>query len=162
MTAAELIAALDLAPHPEGGWFRETWRADPPAGTPSPARAAGTLIHFLLESTQSSHWHRVDAHEVWCWQGGDRLDLEIAADDAGPVRTATLGPDPLAGDQLQAIVPPGHWQAARPCAGSHGYALVSCAVMPGFVFAGFELAPPEWSPGQPLRVNDAGAACHSG
>jgi len=141
--ARALIAHLALQPHPEGGWYRETWRAAAGDG----ARAGGTLIHFLLEVGQRSHWHRVDADEIWLWQGGDRLDLALAADAAGPVSSVVLGPDALAGDQLQAVVPAGHWQAAAPLAGEHGYVLLSCAVVPGFDFAGFELAPPGWAPG---------------
>jgi len=141
--ARALIAHLALLPHPEGGWYRETWRAAAGDG----ARPGGTLIHFLLEAGQRSHWHRVDADEIWLWQGGDRLDLALAAEAAGPVSSVVLGPDALAGDHLQAVVPAGHWQAAAPLAGEQGYALVSCAVVPGFDFAGFELAPPGWAPG---------------
>jgi predicted cupin superfamily sugar epimerase len=137
--ARALIARLGLIPHPEGGWYRETWRAAATQG----ARAAGTLIHFLLESHQRSHWHRVDADEMWLWQHGDPLILAIAAGGAGPVTDIVLGPD----RHLQAIVPAGQWQAATPIAGPHGYALVSCAVVPGFDFAGFELAPAGWAPG---------------
>jgi len=139
--ARDLIDRLGLAPHPEGGWYRETWRAPAVPG----ARSAGTLIHFLLEADQHSHWHRVDADEIWLWQGGDRLQLSIAADAAGPVVPTMLGPD--AGDCLQAVVPAGQWQAAKPFDGPCGYTLVSCAVVPGFDFAGFELAPPDWAPG---------------
>ena len=144
MTDAQaLIAQLGLQPHPEGGWYRETWRAVAADGK----RATGTLIHFLLQAGQRSHWHRVDADEMWLWQGGDRLELSTAADAAGPVATTVLGPDFAAGDSLQGVVPAGHWQAAAPVPGSHGYVLVSCAVVPGFEFSGFELAPPGWAPG---------------
>jgi predicted cupin superfamily sugar epimerase len=138
-----LIARLDLAPHPEGGWYRQTWRAAAAEGT----RAGGTLIHFLLEAGQRSHWHRVDADEVWLWQGGDRLHLSIAAEAAGPVCVTPIGPDPCAGDSLQAVVPCGYWQAAELLPGPCGFVLVACAVVPGFDFAGFELAAPGWSPG---------------
>jgi predicted cupin superfamily sugar epimerase len=141
--ARALIAQLALLPHPEGGWYRETWRAAAGDG----ARAGGTLIHFLLEAGQRSHWHRVDADEIWLWQGGDRLNLVISPDADQPGATTVLGPDSLAGDALQAVVPAGHWQAAMPQAGACGYVLVGCAVVPGFDFAGFELAPPGWSPG---------------
>eukprot|EP01037_Dinobryon_pediforme_P004405 gene4405-4451_t len=142
-SACDLIYRLGLAPHPEGGWFRQTWCAPAPEGQ----RPAGTLIHFLLETGQRSHWHRVDAEELWLWQGGDPIDLAISANDAGPVSTLRLGPDPLSGDLLQGMVPTGHWQAATPCGGEHGYVLVSCAVMPGFTFDGFELAAEGWAPG---------------
>lgn len=137
---AALIAQLKLAPHPEGGWYRETWRAESPPGT----RAAATAILFLLESHQRSHWHRVDASEIWLWHQGDPLLLEIAPGDAGPITATRLGDD-----AMQAVVPPDHWQAARPLdSGAHGYTLVSCVVAPGFEFAGFTLAPPGWEPGR--------------
>jgi predicted cupin superfamily sugar epimerase len=141
--ARALIARLGLIPHPEGGWYAETWRADAAPGV----RAPGTLIHFLLETGQRSHWHRVDADEIWLWQGGDKVHLSIAADAAGPISVTQLGPDPVLGDCLQGVVPHGAWQAAEPLDGPFGYALVSCAVVPGFEFAGFELAPPGWAPG---------------
>ncbi|UAK24838.1 cupin domain-containing protein [Sphingomonas nostoxanthinifaciens] len=137
--ARALIDRLGLAPHPEGGWYRETWRAPTPDG----GRSAGTAILFLLEVGQSSHWHRVDADELWLWHAGSPLVLEIAADDAGPVAVHRLGPDILAGAMPQLRVPAGEWQAARVDA---GWVLVSCVVVPGFDFAGFTLAPPSWTP----------------
>ncbi|EGD58549.1 hypothetical protein Y88_0606 [Novosphingobium nitrogenifigens DSM 19370] len=140
--ARALIDRLGLEPHPEGGWYRQTWRAAAAPGK----RPAGTLIHFLLEAGQRSHWHAVDADEVWLWHDGDRLALSTSQTDTGPVVTTILGPDPLSGDAVQAVVPTGHWQAAAPITGSHGYVLVSCVVAPGFDFAGFRLAPPDWSP----------------
>ncbi len=140
-----LIEQLRLSPHPEGGWYRETWRAAANAG----GRAAGTAIIFLLKSDEFSHWHRVDAAELWLWQGGDPLELGIAKEDAGPVERLTLGGDIAAGQHLQGLVPTGAWQAARPApgGGTAGYCLVSCVVVPGFDFAGFELAAPGWRPG---------------
>ena len=138
--AARIIAKLDLAPHPEGGWYRQTWRADEPSGE----RAGGTAIHFLLEPHQRSHWHRVDAAEIWLWHAGAPIALSIAADEAGPAIVHKLGPDVLAGDAPQVLVPTGHWQAATP---NGGWALVSCVVVPGFSFDGFELAPSGWEPG---------------
>lgn len=140
MTAAEVIAALGLARHPEGGWYRETHRAAAQDG----GRAAVTAIHFLLEHGEASHWHRVDAVEIWCWHGGAPLELLTAPGDAGPVNAVRLGPGVLSGEAVQAVVPAGHWQAAR---AQEGWALVSCVVAPGFEFAGFELAPPGWAPG---------------
>ncbi|HEY6964722.1 MAG TPA: cupin domain-containing protein, partial [Erythrobacter sp.] len=104
-----LIAALDLQPHPEGGWYRETWRADP--AQPG-ARAPGTAIYFLLEAGQRSHWHKVDAAELWLWHAGHPLTLRRAATDAGPADHLRLGPDVLAGEHPQALIEPGHWQAA--------------------------------------------------
>ncbi|MGV3511718.1 MAG: cupin domain-containing protein [Novosphingobium sp.] len=142
-TAQELIATLNLAPHPEGGWFRETWRAAAPAGE----RPSSTAILFLLASGERSHWHMVDAGEIWLWQSGDPLALHISSDVATAPNTLVLGRE-VSGQSLQGIVPAGQWQAAEPLAGEHGYALVSCVVAPGFDFAGFTLAPPDWEPGQ--------------
>ncbi|MGE3692019.1 MAG: cupin domain-containing protein [Novosphingobium sp.] len=139
-SASAIIARLGLQPHPEGGWFRETWRADAPAGE----RAGATAILFLLDVGERSHWHRVDAAELWLWHAGSPLTLAMAAHGEGPVTHARLGPDVLAGDMPQALVPPGHWQAAEP---DGGWVLVSCVVSPGFEFAGFELAAPGWVPG---------------
>lgn len=139
-TAQAIIEKLGLAPHPEGGWYRETWRADAPPGE----RPSGTAIHFLLEAHQRSHWHRVDAAEIWLWHAGAPLMLSIAVGENGPARRIALGPDVLAGQEPQALVPPGHWQAAEP---RGGWTLVSCIVSPGFDFAGFELAPEGWAPG---------------
>ncbi|WP_422058285.1 cupin domain-containing protein [Sphingomonas sp.] len=138
--ARSLIDRLGLTPHPEGGWYKETWRSQ--ALDPS-ARSPGTAILFLLEQGQKSHWHRVDADELWLWHAGSPLDLMIAdAADANPV-TIALGGDVLGGYQPQARVPTSRWQAAD---AHRGWALVSCIVVPGFDFAGFELAPPAWSP----------------
>ena len=132
--ARAVIARLGLQPHPEGGWFRETWRAAAPAPG---ERGAGTAILFLLEAGQRSHWHRVDATELWLFQAGSALTVRTAE------RAIRLGPDVLAGDQTQAIIAPGAWQAAE---GGTGWSLVACVVVPAFEFAGFELAPPGWSP----------------
>lgn len=142
-TAAALIERLCLTPHPEGGWFRETWRA----GAADGERASATSIHFLLEKHQSSHWHRVDATEIWLWHAGDPLLLALAVGDTGPVREVRLGPDVLAGDNPQQVIAPHEWQAAAPLPGPAGYSLVSCIVSPGFEFAGFTLAAPGWRPG---------------
>lgn len=146
-SAQSMIEQLRLSPHPEGGWYRETWRAAADAS----GRAAGTAIIFALKAGEQSHWHRVDAAELWLWQGGDPLELAVSKGDAGPVETVILGTDIAAGHQLQGIVPEGAWQAARPApAGDQdraGYCLVSCVVVPGFDFAGFELAAPGWRPG---------------
>ncbi|WP_194743889.1 cupin domain-containing protein [Thermaurantiacus tibetensis] len=138
--AKELIAALGLAPHPEGGWYRETLRVPAADG----GRDVVTAIHFLLEEGQRSHWHRVDATEIWCWHGGSPLELRMAEGEGGPVRAIRLGGDVLAGEAVQAVVPAGWWQAGRPLG---GWALVSCIVAPGFRFEGFALAPPGFEPG---------------
>ncbi len=136
---AAIIARLGLQPHPEGGFYRETWRA-PEAG----GRSAATGILFLLRTGERSHWHRVDAAELWLWHAGTALSLLVAPGDDGPVVPHRLGPDVLAGDQPQMLVPAGAWQAATADA---GWALVSCVVVPGFDFAGFTLAEPGWAPG---------------
>ncbi len=137
--AQQLIEAHGLQPHPEGGWYRETFRAAARNG-----RASSTMIHFLLEPDQHSHWHRVDADELWLWHAGDPLALRIAETEDAPVETIVLGD---AGEPLwQGVVPQGQWQAATPLPGPHGYVFVSCVVAPGFEFDGFELAPPGWAP----------------
>lgn len=126
-----------MQPHPEGGHYAETFRAAPGAD----GRATSTAIYFLLRAGERSHWHRVDAAEIWLWHAGAPLTLEIA-DDSGQ-RAHTLGPNIAAGERPQAIVPPHAWQAAR----SNGaWTLVSCVVAPGFLFEKFELAPPDWRP----------------
>lgn len=138
LTAAEIVALLDLKPHPEGGHYRETWRAVAPEG----ARAAGTAIYFLLAEGERSHWHRVDAAEIWHWYAGAALELEISADGKG--RDAyRLGPDLASGERPQIVMPPDAWQAARTLG---AWTLVGCTVSPGFEFSGFELAAPGWEP----------------
>ena len=138
--ARALIEALGLQPHPEGGWYRETWRADAGEGD----RASATAILFLLQAGERSHWHKVDATELWLFHSGSGLQMLTAASDAGPVEHVRLGADVLAGEQPQLRVPPGHWQAAE---ADRGWALVSCIVSPGFEFDGFTLAAPRWRPG---------------
>lgn len=134
-TSAEaVIAALGLRPHPEGGHYRETWRDVPPGD----GRGAGTAILFLLRAGERSHWHRVDAAELWLWQAGAKLRL---LREPGP--DLVLGPDLAAGEALQGLVPPHHWQAAEPLG---AWTLVTCTVAPAFRFEGFELAPPGWAP----------------
>lgn len=135
MTEAErIIAKLGLAAHPEGGWFRQTWVAQAAPG----ARPSGTCIYFLLQAGERSHWHRVDAVEIWLYHAGAPLVLSLAETEAGPAREVVLGPDVLAGEAPQVIVPAQHWQSAR---STGDYTLVSCTVSPGFHFEGFELAP---------------------
>lgn len=140
-TAQHLIERLGLAPHPEGGWFRETWRDAPPTAGERPR---GTAILFLLEAGQRSHWHRVDGAELWLWHAGSPLWIGQSVTDAGPVTATIHGPDVLAGQSPQVLVPSGHWQATE---ARDGWGLVSCTVTPGFTFDGFELAPPGWAPG---------------
>lgn len=136
--ADAIIRQLGLQPHPEGGHYRETYRHLAEDG----GRGAMTAIYFLLRAGEISHWHRVDAAEIWHFYAGAPLDLSIAEDGARP-RTLMLGPDLANGQAPQVIVPPGAWQSAR----SRGdWTLTGCTVGPAFDFAGFELAPPGWSP----------------
>ena len=138
--AKAIIERLTLAPHPEGGWYRETWRAEARPGE----RAGATAILFLLEAGQRSHWHRVDAAELWLWHTGAPLRLLTAPGDTGPVEEVRLGGNVLAGERPQLLVPPHHWQSTET---TNGWALVSCVVAPAFDFAGFTLAASGWEPG---------------
>jgi uncharacterized protein len=137
-SAADVIALLGLAPHPEGGHFRETFR-DPLTDTFG--RAASTAIYFLLAAGEVSRWHRVDAAEAWHWYAGAALELTVV--DAANRRTLVLGTDLAAGERPQTVVPAGAWQQARSLG---AWTLVGCTVAPGFQFAGFELAPPGFEP----------------
>ncbi len=141
--ARDIIEALDMMPHPEGGWYKETWRADAPAGQ----RATGTAIYYLLEGHDVSHWHKVDATEIWHWYAGGPLSLALSPDGLAS-HALVLGPEVLAGQRPQVIVPTDCWQ----CAASLGaWTLVGCTVSPGFSFSGFTLAPPDWRPSPPLN-----------
>jgi predicted cupin superfamily sugar epimerase len=137
-TAADIIARLELLPHPEGGHYRETFRD---RNCDAQRRARSTAIYFLLARGERSHWHRIDAVEVWHYYAGSALCLRIA-DDRGQ-RTLRLGPDLVAGEEPQAIVPARAWQSAE---STGDWTLVGCTVAPGFDFAGFELAPKGWEP----------------
>lgn len=138
LSAAAVIRLLQLAPHPEGGHFRETFR-DP--AVDAAGRAASTAIYFLLAAGERSHWHRVDAAELWHFHAGAPLALRIA--DARGIATLRLGTDLAAGERPQGIVPAGAWQAAESLG---AWTLCSCTVAPGFTFAAFELAPEDWTP----------------
>jgi predicted cupin superfamily sugar epimerase len=139
MDALEIERRLGLQPHPEGGMYAETWRAPAPAGE----RPSGTAIFFLLRAGERSHWHRVDATEVWHFYAGAALELSTSPDGHELARRV-LGTDVAAGQRPQLVVPTGVWQSAR----SRGeWTLVGCTVSPGFEFAGFELAPHGWEPG---------------
>jgi predicted cupin superfamily sugar epimerase len=137
-TAADVIARLGLVPHPEGGHYRETFRD---TRTDAKGRAASTAIYFLLARGERSHWHRVDAVEIWHHYAGCPLTLQIHDGDA--TRNVRLGPGLASGELPQAIVPAGAWQAAE---SSGDWTLVGCTVAPGFEFSGFELAPDGWEP----------------
>lgn len=139
-TAQDLITHLDLAPHPEGGHYRQTWIAASQGG----ARPAGTCIYFLLKGGERSHWHKVDADEIWHYYAGAPLTLSIAETVNGPARDHTLGPDLLGGQAPQILVPKNQWQAAScDSADPEAFTLVGCTVSPAFHFDGFELAPPD-------------------
>jgi len=140
LSAAEIIARLDLKPHPEGGHYRETFRD---ARCDADGRALSTAIYFLLARDERSHWHRIDAVETWHYYAGSPLTLHIA-DDAGQ-RSVRLGPDLATGERPQATVPVHAWQAAE---STGDWTLVGCTVAPGFDFATFELAPKNWTPGR--------------
>ena len=141
LTAADIIRLLDLKPHPEGGHYRETFRD---ARTIDGKRAASTAIYFLLARGERSHWHKVDAVEIWHHHAGSALRIEIAASDNGPVERLTLGSELANGERPQVVVPAHAWQAAESLG---DWSLVGCTVAPGFEFARFTLAPKGWSPG---------------
>ncbi|RYC04533.1 cupin domain-containing protein [Ciceribacter ferrooxidans] len=140
MRAEDIVAALGMQRHPEGGWYSETFRDAADVG-----RGHSTAIYYLLTAGQRSHWHRVrDAAEVWHYYAGAPLALHHAADGV-TVETIRLGPAVLTGERPQAVIPANCWQAAE----SLGeYTLVGCTVAPGFDFSAFEMAPAGWSPGQ--------------
>lgn len=141
LDADAIIDMLGLRPHPEGGWYHETWRPAADDG----ARPASTAIYYLLRAGESSHWHRVDATETWHFYAGDPLELRLAAAADQQVETRILGSNLTNGERPQVVVPDGWWQAARPLG---AWTLVGCTVVPGFTFEGFELAPPRWKPGR--------------
>jgi predicted cupin superfamily sugar epimerase len=136
--ASDIIARLELKPHPEGGHFRETFRD---ARLDADGRAVSTVIYFLLARGERSRWHRIDAVEVWHFYAGSALTLQIA--DGGDTRRIRLGSDLAAGEVPQAIVPATAWQAAESCG---DWTLAGCTVAPGFEFSKFELAPKDWAP----------------
>lgn len=136
MTADEIITQLNLTPHPEGGHYRQTWVAD------DGPRPSGTAIYFLLKAGEASHWHHIDATEIWHFYAGAPLVLSIATSDAGPAVDHTLGPDLSAGQLPQLIVNPHEWQSART---TGSWTLVGCTVSPGFQFSSFVLADPGFS-----------------
>jgi hypothetical protein len=138
MTSGEMIASLGLQRHPEGGFYRETFRA------PDAPRGASTSILFLLPAGEQSRWHRVDADEHWLFHDGDALELLIADPASGARERIVLGRDVARGERPQAVVPRGWWQAARPLG---DWTLVGCVVAPAFEFARFQMAPEGWEPG---------------
>ena len=139
LSAQEIIRELSLAPHPEGGFFRETFRDGAPAGA---GRAASTAIYYLLPQGEISQWHRVDAAEIWHFYAGVPLELCLSEDGLEASRQR-LGPDLAAGQRPQLVAPAGWWQSARSLG---AWTLVGCTVAPGFEFSRFELAKPGFSP----------------
>ena len=137
-SAAEIIARLELKPHPEGGYYRETFRD---SRTDADGRSRSTAIYFLLARGERAHWHRIGAVEIWQYYAGSTLTLRIADDDGQ--WSFRLGSNLAAGEQPQAIVPPHTWQSAE---STGDWTLVGCTVAPGFDFATFELAPKDWDP----------------
>ncbi len=138
LSAAQVIAALDLKPHPEGGHFRETFRDPAEAG----GRSVGTAIYFLLDIGEASAWHRIDAAEIWHWYAGAPLVLTMSP-NGHDASAHHLGPEIGRGQRPQLVVPANHWQTATSLG---AWTLVGCTVAPGFDFATFELAPPDWRP----------------
>ncbi|KIT15882.1 cupin domain-containing protein [Jannaschia aquimarina] len=136
MNADEIIERLHLEPHPEGGWYRQTWAAPATDGE----RPAGTCIYFLLKAAERSHWHKVDATEIWHHYAGADLVLSLSPTMRGPATDYRLGGD-LNHAAPQVIVPPNHWQAART---TGDWTLVGCTVSPGFTFDAFHLAAPDF------------------
>jgi uncharacterized protein len=137
-TAKQIIEALKLERHPEGGWYRQTFKDTDGAD----GRARSTAIFYLLEGGDRSHWHRVDAVEIWHYHAGAPLELGLSA-DGKTARNLVLGPDILADQTPQGIVAEGEWQSARSLG---DWTLVGCTVAPGFEFSGFEMASDGWTP----------------
>jgi predicted cupin superfamily sugar epimerase len=133
-----IIDAFGMVPHPEGGWYTETFRA---LATPS-TRSAVSAIYFLLQADERSHWHTVDACEIWLWHAGSPLKLHLSH-DSKTVETTLLGIQLAQSQRPQAVVPAGVWQAAE---STGAWSLVSCIVAPAFDFAGFQMAPRGWAP----------------
>lgn len=139
MTPQEIIAKLRMQSHPEGGHYVETWRATPAGG----GRGVGTAIYYLLQAGERSHWHRIDAVEIWHWYAGAPLELSLSP-DGERVAMSKLGNDVLDGARPQIVIPAGIWQSA---VSAGAWTLVGCTVSPAFSFAGFEMAPRDWQPG---------------
>lgn len=137
-SARDIIKAFSMQPHPEGGYYAETFRDEEgPRG-----RGHSTAIYYLLEAGDRSHWHRVDATEIWLWHAGSSLELQVSK-DGQECDIRTLGADISQSERPQVIVTKGAWQSAQPLG---DWTLVSCIVAPGFTFEGFEMAAPDWSP----------------
>jgi predicted cupin superfamily sugar epimerase len=141
MNSSDIVRLLDLKPHPEGGHYRETLRDPMTYGD----RSVSTAIYFLLAAGEISHWHRIDAIEIWHWYAGSPLALSVSA-EGEEITEVRLGIDLVSGERPQAFVPAGAWQSARSLG---AWTLVGCTVAPGFLFDRFELAPIRWTPARP-------------
>ncbi|HEV2557769.1 MAG TPA: cupin domain-containing protein [Microvirga sp.] len=137
LSAEDVVRRLDLTPHPEGGFYRETFRDERGEG-----RAASTAIYYLLGLGDVSEWHRVDAAEVWHFYAGAPLVITVS-ENGHDASAHHLGPDLARGQRPQFVVPAGWWQTATSLG---AWTLVGCTVAPGFTFEGFEMAPPGWRP----------------
>lgn len=135
----EIVRLLDMQAHPEGGWFKETYRSPNLQGD----RSVATVIHFLLAADQVSAWHQVDADEAWFWHAGAPLALTQSPPDGQGASSIQLGPDIRVGQRPHHVIPADHWQTAESLG---AWTLVSCMVAPGFEFSGFKLADPDWRP----------------
>ncbi len=131
MEPRHIIDELELQPHPEGGWFRETWRESSGGGT----RPTGSAIYFMLTKGNDSRLHRIDATEIWHYYSGAAVEL-VVADQDGVETVHLLGPDVRGNQRPQVIVPLGVWQRARTVG---EYSLVGCTVSPAFEWSHFEL-----------------------
>ena len=137
--ANEIIRLLDMQPHPEGGYYAQTYPTDRQVGP----RPTSTAIYYLLQADEVSAWHKVDAEEHWLWHAGSALVVTVSPESGRGAKAHTLGPDLRAGQRPQFSIPAHYWQTAE-CLGA--WCLVSCIVAPGFQFSGFQLAPPDWRP----------------
>ena len=134
MTADQIIKFLQLQPHPEGGWYKQTWKSEDTLS----GRASGTSIYFLLKAGEISHWHKIDSVEIWHYYDGSPLILRIANEGNNEIATKILGPNLAKSQSPQILVNKNLWQSAET---TGDYTLVGCTVSPGFEFSKFTLAP---------------------
>lgn len=139
LTADQIIDLLELSLHPEGGYFRETFRDDAKVN----GRSASTAIYFLVRKNQNAYWHKIDSAEMWHWYAGAAMELHLFDEANKKKQVLTLGNDFMSSQRPQLLVPPGAWQYAETLG---DWTLVGCTVAPGFEFEHFELVPPNWEP----------------
>ncbi len=132
----EWVMTLGLTPHPEGGFYRETWRSEMTAETPRGRRSLGTAMYYLLPRGTHSAWHRVHADELWHFHAGEALEMHLLDERQGRLESVVLGRDGTRGERPQVLIPAGVWQAAVP---RGEYTLCGCTVSPGFDFADWEM-----------------------